>query len=291
MRPKKKLCSRSFRCALSLCVTALALFLLPSLATAQQPADFFRQNCMSCHTIGGGRLTGPDLKDVTQRKERAWLERFIVNPKSVIDSGDPYAAQLLQEAKGVVMPVVPGVTPDIAKALLDLIEAESKLPRSQFLGLTITDRPFTATDVALGRQLFLGTRPFANGGPSCVGCHSLGTIGGLGGGRLGPDLTRVYERLGGRKSVGMWLTAPATPTMQAVFRRHALQPEEILALLAVIEDSARQGREASLDTVLRFFLLGFGGMVLGLAILGSVWRGRFEAVRRTLVHNRKRGGR
>jgi mono/diheme cytochrome c family protein len=36
----------------------------------QEAADFFRQNCISCHTVGGGRLTGPDLKNVTQRKER-----------------------------------------------------------------------------------------------------------------------------------------------------------------------------------------------------------------------------
>src|SRR5262249_2147663 len=39
-------------------------------AMAQEAADFFRQNCVSCHTVGGGRLTGPDLKNVTQRKER-----------------------------------------------------------------------------------------------------------------------------------------------------------------------------------------------------------------------------
>ena len=32
-------------------------------ASAQDTPDYFRQNCMNCHTIGGGRLTGPDLKD------------------------------------------------------------------------------------------------------------------------------------------------------------------------------------------------------------------------------------
>jgi cytochrome c2 len=31
---------------------------------AQEAADFFRQNCANCHTIGDGRLTGPDLKGV-----------------------------------------------------------------------------------------------------------------------------------------------------------------------------------------------------------------------------------
>ena len=55
-------------------------------ALAQDPAQFFRQNCTACHTVGGGRITGPDLKGVSGRKDRQWLVRFIVNPKAVIDS-------------------------------------------------------------------------------------------------------------------------------------------------------------------------------------------------------------
>jgi mono/diheme cytochrome c family protein len=70
--------------------------------SAQQPTDFFQQNCTSCHTIGGGRLTGPDLKDVAKQKDRAWLERFVQNPKAMLDGGDPYALQLQQDARGVV---------------------------------------------------------------------------------------------------------------------------------------------------------------------------------------------
>jgi cytochrome c2 len=275
--------------SLLLLVAAAVIASAPSIGSAQQPADFFRQNCMSCHTIGGGRITGPDLKDVTQRKDRAWLEKFVQNPKAAIDAGDPYALQLQQEARGVLMPTVPGINRDVARALIDFIEAESKLPRSQFAGATISDRPLTATDLAVGRQLFLGTRPLANGGPACSSCHTLGTLTGLGGGRLGPDLTRVYERLGGRKAVGMWLSAPATPTMQAVFRKSAILPDEILPLLAVMEDAGKQGREADQSSLLKFFFIGFGGMVVGLAILGRLWRGRFRAVRSPLVHRDDRG--
>lgn len=259
----------------------------PSPVPAQQPPDFFRQNCMSCHTIGGGRITGPDLKDVVKRKDRGWLERFLRNPKAMMDAGDPYALQLQQEARGVVMPAIQGMTPDMARALLDLIDAESKLPKSQFAGAMISDRPLTPADLRIGGQLFSGTRPLANHGPACISCHTLGTLTGLGGGRLGPDLTRVYERLGGRKSVGAWLVAPATPTMQAVFRRAALQPDEILPLLAAMEDAGNHGREADERALLKFFLVGFSGMVLGLVILGKIWGGRFRAVRRPLVRGER----
>ena len=258
------------------------LFLLPVAAGAHQAADYFKQHCVACHTIGGGRLLGPDLKDVTQRKDRGWLTKFLQNPKAMIDSGDAYALQMQQEAHGVVMPMLPGMTPARAGEMLDFIEAESKQATPQAAGPAASDRPFTREDVALGRDLFLGIRPLAGGGPACGSCHTLGTLGGLGGGKLGPDLTRVYDRLGGRKAVATWLGAPGTPTMQSVFRNQPLKPEEILPLLAVIEDAAPQA-PAPAGPSAAFLVLGLGGMALGLVGLQFGWRRRLRAVRRPLV--------
>lgn len=260
---------------------AVALAAMP--AAAQEAADFFRQNCMSCHTIGGGRLTGPDLKNVTQRKDRQWLAQFMQTPQAVIDKGDPYALKLQQEARGVVMPNIAGLDRARSEALINLIEAESKLEKSQFAGVQISDRPFTPADVALGKDMFTGVRRLANGGPPCLSCHAIRGVGALGGGRLGPDLTKVYERLEGRKNLGAWLFAPATPTMQPVFKRHALRSEEILPLIALFEDSARKGGQDEAVGLLNFWLIGLAGSVVGLVICGSVWKDRFQAVRRALV--------
>jgi len=98
----------------------------------------------------------------------------------------------------------------------------------------------------------------------------------------------VYERLGGRQAVGAWLSAPATPTMQAIFKTRALQPGEIGPLLAALEDAASQAPAPAAPSA-GFLLLGFGGMALGLAGLQFGWRRRFTAVRRPLVRGRKRG--
>jgi len=270
-------------------VASLVLLLVAAQGTqAQQPPEYFRQNCMSCHTIGGGALTGPDLKGVAERRDRAWLNRFLQNPQEIIDSGDAYVQQLVEQSRGVVMPTPPGITPDLADALLDFLEAESKQAQSQFGGVSITDQPFSAQEVALGRELFLGLRSLNGGGVSCAACHTVGSMGGLGGGRLGPDLTRVYERLGDRKAVGTWLMAPATPTMQAVFREKALTQDEILALLAYLEES-RVAQPSDQTQIMTFFLLGLGGMVLGLVALQGAWRQRLRAVRRPLVESQKRG--
>lgn len=136
----------------------------PSLCHSQDSPDFFRQNCMNCHTIGGGRLTGPDLKDVSNRKDREWLIGFMMDPKAYFDSGDPYAMKILEESRNVPMPVLPGMTRERCENLLDLIDAESKLDESQFKGLQISYKPFTAADRKLGRNIFLGKQPLESGG-------------------------------------------------------------------------------------------------------------------------------
>lgn len=259
------------------------LYGLAGLSQNPQPAEYFRQSCASCHTVGGGRLVGPDLKNVTQRKDRAWLAQFIQAPKAVIDSGDSYAVQLLRDAQGVVMPSL-GLDATRAQALLDLIEAESKLPKSQFAGTQISDRPFTTRDVELGRAIFIGTQQLKNGGPACVSCHTMRGLGGLSGGRLGPDLTLVYERLQGRKGLGAWLGNPASPTMAPVFKKTPLHGDDILPLLAYFEDSAKKGGADDTTARLNFLLIGMGGTVIGLVLLDGIWKKRLRGVRRQLVH-------
>jgi mono/diheme cytochrome c family protein len=254
----------------------------------QTPGDYFRQNCVNCHTIGGGRLTGPDLKDVTQRKDRAWLVQWLQSPKALIDAGDPYAQKLLQDSRGVVMPAVGGMNPGTANALLDLIEAESKLPKSHFAGSQISDRPFTPQDVIAGREIFSGKRRLSLGGAACISCHTMRGLGGLSGGRLGPDLTLVYERLQGRKGLSSWLMNPASPTMAPVFRNTQIQPDEILPLGAYFEDAAKKGGQDESSALLNFFLLGVGAMVVGLVSLNAIWKKRIHGVRRQLVHGRTR---
>ncbi len=196
---------------------------------------------------------------------------------------DPYAQQLLQEARGVVMPPIAGLTRARANLLLDLIEAESALEKSQFQGVKFSDRPFTPADVELGERLFTGLESLTNGGPSCISCHTVRGLGLLGGGRLGADLTKVSERIGGRKPLSAWLVSPATTTMQPVFRAHPLEPEEILPLVAYFEDSAKQVGDDDSVAPLAFFLMGLAGVVLVLGLFDVLWKDRFRAVRRPLV--------
>ncbi len=267
-----------------------ALFFLPQRASCQDTPDYFRQNCISCHTIGGGRLTGPDLKDVTQRQDRQWLIKFLMNPKAMIDSGDPYAKKILEASRNVPMPTPPGITPERAENLLDLIEAESLLEESQFKGLQISTAPFTDADRARGREIFLGPHRLEAGGTACVSCHSMFDVTALGGGRLGPDLTNVYERLEGRNALSAWLMAPGTVTMQPIFKNHPLTSDEIHALVAYFESTAAEQPADSSAGRITFLLSGLVGAVLGVFFLDAIWTRRFRSVRRSLVEaNSSRG--
>jgi hypothetical protein len=181
------------------------------------------------------------------------------------------------------MPAIAGMTPERAGSLLDLIEAESLLEESQFKGLQISDRPFTPQDIGLGRQLFAGEKRLVNRGPACLACHTAKGMTGLSGGKLGPDLSRVFERLGGRRNMGAWLATPPTPTMQPLFRNHPLDAEEVLPLIAFFEDTARQGGDDQSVAVLNFFFLGLGGTVILLFAFDAIWKRRFRGVRAPLV--------
>jgi len=278
-------------------VAALGLFAAGGARAADAPSEetiaYFKQNCASCHTIGGGKLTGPDLKNVGKRRTREQLAKYVPDPKTAIDSGDPYLVKLWNDANGVYMPTPPGITAERVQKLLDLIDAESALEKSQFAGGTLSDRALTDADVERGRAIFDGSLALTNGAPACISCHSVEGASGFGGGRLGPDLTGVFARLGGRKSLGAWLTSPQSVTMTPVFRGREMKEQEILGLVAFLKERAENGSPAALSAPansapsgagrFEFLVAGFGGLLGALALFDFLWRNRFRSVRRTLV--------
>jgi len=277
----------TFRAFAAGAALALAGLATASPARAQDAAQYFKNNCAACHTIGGGRMTGPDLKGATARRDRAWLVRFIADPQQVIAGGDAYALELKRQSYGLVMPTLPTLTPALIDALIDYIEAES----GGAAGSEATASPapaaphaaFTQGDIDAGRAIFTGRRRLAAGGPSCLSCHTTADLGGLGGGTLAPDLTRVYERLGARQGLTGWLGAPPTPTMQSLFAARALTPDEVRTLVAYFEDAARQPGQAGRQGAVAFAMLGLTLAIAGLFVMDVSWRHRFRSVRRALV--------
>jgi cytochrome c551/c552 len=102
----------------------LALFLLLLIynisSTAQKsPEDNFK-TCAACHSIGKGRLVGPDLKGVTEKYEEAWLIKFIQSSQTMVKNGDERAVKIFEEFK-IPMPDN-NLSDDEVKALLEYIK-------------------------------------------------------------------------------------------------------------------------------------------------------------------------
>ena len=134
-------------------------------------------------------------------------------------------------------------------------------------------------------------RKLFGGAPACVFCHTTVSLGGLGGSRLGPDLSRVFERLHGRRGLASWLPAPATTTMRAVFWVRPLSMDEVLPLVAFLEASAKRGADDQRPQGLELLMLSLGVLAVCVAAFDAIWKGRLRSVRRTLVENkRSRGG-
>ena len=82
----------------------------PALRQISAGEMLFRDRCSSCHVISGGftpvrnaRPLGPDLYGVTERREDAWLRRWLAEPDVMIEEGDPIASALAAQWE-VVMP-------------------------------------------------------------------------------------------------------------------------------------------------------------------------------------------
>ncbi len=87
--------------------------------------SLFRSRCAACHTIGKGDAMGPDLAGVFERRDRAWLTRYIMAPDTMLASGNPIAKALFSRFKKVRMPNL-DMRPEDMEVLMPYLERQSK---------------------------------------------------------------------------------------------------------------------------------------------------------------------
>jgi len=103
-------------------MTVICLGSIQASQAAQSGEQIFQSFCASCHTIGEGKLVGPDLAGVTSRREASWLVRQIKEPDSLIAENDPIAMQLVKEANGMPM-VRLGLTDAQVSAVISYLQS------------------------------------------------------------------------------------------------------------------------------------------------------------------------
>ncbi|MEM9023301.1 MAG: cytochrome c [Bacteroidota bacterium] len=81
--------------------------------------------CAACHSIGEGKMVGPDLYNEHLEHSEDWLIRFISNPKKMIDAGDPHAVEAYEEYGPTIMPSHAYLGEDGIRAVIAYMKDES----------------------------------------------------------------------------------------------------------------------------------------------------------------------
>lgn len=128
----------------------LALFLVISTFAFSQTGEDEKnyQQCKACHTIGGGKLVGPDLLGISEKRDEAWLISFIQNSQVMIQSGDEVAIKVFNENSMIPMPAH-NLTDDQVKGILLYIANGGKLAEGEVSLLAVeTAKVDTSEDTA-----------------------------------------------------------------------------------------------------------------------------------------------
>lgn len=251
----------------------------PAPAGADEGQTLYQQRCAACHSIGGGRLVGPDLAGVTDKRTSAWLIQFVRASQAMVRAGDPIATALFDEFK-IPMPDHEFSDAQIA-SILAYIAAQSS--GAVTTGAAASDaasmepaQPSKASpeQIAHGLELFQGTTRLQNGGPACNSCHDVVNDAVIGGGILARELTDVFSRMGA-PGVSAILGSPPFPVMQTAYDGRPLVEDEIIALVAFLQDTdERHLYQQPRDYGIRLLYTGAAGVVLLYGFFGLVWSGR-----------------
>jgi len=245
---------------------------------AQDPGEqVFNTTCFACHTIGGGRLIGPDLAGVHEKRSQEWLERFVKSSQSMIHAGDAEAVALFEEYSSMLMPDAVASEEQIRQVLSYIKSQSSGDVASTDVSVSepvTAEEPASEEDILAGQEMFQGGLRFANGGPACNACHEVRNDAVIGGGILATELTTVFSRMGGAGVTAILGRAPF-PVMQAAYEDHALTEQEVVALVAFLEYAdSEQYNQLPRDYGLGLFASGVVGAGLLFGLFGFVWRGR-----------------
>lgn len=231
----------------------------------------FEASCSACHTIGGGRLVGPDLQGLNERRSEAWLIAFIQHSQQLIASGDSTAVALFNEYGQMPMPDQP-LSADEIRQVLGYIQGAALSATAP--GPAVVEA--TEEQILLGGKLFQGTVPFANGGVPCASCHDVtgGAI--TGGGGLARELRSAFHRLGvpGIRAV---LVLGPFPVMRQAYRGRPLTDAEMVAVVGFLQRVAEQPAAPPARAFdLRLLVMGVGGSVVLLFLYALLWRRRLK---------------
>lgn len=229
-------------------------------ATATAPevdaaASAYAMKCMGCHTIGGGVLSGPDLKNAATYPRQTVLDAIKRMEKNV----GPLAESDLALMADFLL------SPDAAARIVAHREQQQLREAASM----------AAPNADIGKALFFGRTSFSNGGAACGACHQAGGRGG----NLAVSLEDAFTRLGAQP-LQATAEAPGFPVMRAIYTPLPVTKQEAVHLVKYLEEVARNPAAPS---QMPLHLAGVGGTVLVLVLLGKSTVKRVAGTRARMV--------
>lgn len=231
---------------------------------ADPAAQTFMLKCAGCHTIGGGQLSGPDLRPV-QTWPRQNVDPAILRMEKNVGPLKP---------EDVALMAVFLQAPDAAGRIAD----ERKRIALKELA---TLEPANAGS---GEALFFGSKPLVGRGLSCAACHAVSGRGG----NLASDLTGSFAKMG-EVPLGSAIEGVTFPLMKAAYADNAITKQESIHLVKFLESAGKKTGEPA--RVPPLHAIGTVGAVVSLIGLTQHFRKRNRGVRAALVREALRRSR
>lgn len=232
----------------------------PAAGDGDPAAKLFLQKCAGCHTVGKGKLTGPDLNE-----------------------SSTWQAPDLDKAIKVMETKVGPLKPEDIVSLRDLLKSadvRDRLAAEQERVAKATAAAFDPPSPTIGAALFTGRAALAGGGVACISCHATGGVGG----NLAVPLDGVHAKLG-ETPLQSAIEKTSFKVMTAAYRNHPVTRQEAIHLTAYLGTLQPTTTAASS----RVPLAGAIGAAVLFVTLGFVYGGRRTSVRQQLLRRRRDG--
>ena len=157
------------RITLALCMLAMVFSILPACqpktssselladtASIRKGQAIFSQQCAACHNFRQDGI-GPQLGGLTATASAEWIERFIRDPKLMIESGDERAHQIFEKYK-TIMPSFPSLSEEELHYIISFLSTK-KAPdpkKTKYDPNALTNpipEPIAMSDLTIGLEV------------------------------------------------------------------------------------------------------------------------------------------
>lgn len=266
-------------------IGVVLFFVFPLFSKAQEGRILFEKHCTVCHLIGEGKLVGPDLMGVAQKRERDWLVRFIANSQQMIKSGDPIAVELFKEYNNSIMPTFAQLSVGEINNIIDYIENWQPPVIEEFTVDVNKRTGFTHKEYLRGQRLFHGLIPLENGGLfNCTNCHVTKTLDTLNWNPSAADLANAFMDV---KATNIYeaMALPASQHMEQAHQGIKMSEEELYYVAAYLSHFDEEGLEEHniFPKKLMLFLLFAVLMTLALIDLFFTKKLKFKVIHAVIL--------